>query len=57
MAEYQELMQAISSAAEAIFASAKTEDDVCALEQVIYNMINDAARASMVDHESTQLDN
>lgn len=47
MTEYEELMQRVGRAAAAIFATASTEDEVCELERMIYDAINEAARKRM----------
>ena len=43
---YQELLQAIADAAAAIFAEAKTETEVCELEQAIYALAVSCAASS-----------
>lgn len=43
MDSYQELLQDIADAAAAIFAEAKTETEVCELEQAIYEEIDKTA--------------
>lgn len=40
MENYREMMQSIRAAASEIFATAKTEGDVCELEREIYDVIN-----------------
>lgn len=46
---YQELLHAIANAAAAIFAEAKTETEVCELEQAIYEEINQVAAARIAE--------
>ena len=46
---YQELLQAIADAAAAIFAEAKTETEVCELEQAIYEEINQVAATRIAE--------
>lgn len=50
MEGYQELMQSIRTAASEIFATAKTEGEVCELEQKIYDVINRVAAAEIEKH-------
>ena len=50
MESYQELMQSIRSAASKLFATAKTEGEVCELERMIYNEINRIAAAEIAKH-------
>lgn len=50
MESYQELMQSIRAAASEIFATAKTEGEVCELEQKIYDVINKIATAEIAKH-------
>lgn len=47
MTEYDELMQRIGRAAAAIFDTAGTEGEVCELERMIYDVINEEARKRM----------
>ena len=50
MESYQELMQSIRAAASNIFATAKTEGEVCELERMIYDEINRIAAAEIAKH-------
>ena len=50
MEGYQELMQSIRSTASEIFATAKTEGEVCELERMIYDEINRIAAAEIAKH-------
>lgn len=52
MRSYQELLTAIVEAAAAIFADAKTEAEVCELEQSIYRTINEIAAARISELHS-----
>lgn len=52
MRSYQELLTAISKAAAAIFADAKTEAEVCELEQSIYRAINEIAASRISELHS-----
>ena len=52
MGGYQEKMQAIASAAAAIFDEARTEAEVCELEQSIYKTINEIAAARISELRS-----
>lgn len=47
MEGYQELMQSIRAAASEIFATAKTEGEVCELEREIYDVINRIAASEI----------
>lgn len=49
MGSYQELLQVIERAAAEIFAAATTEEEVCKLEQAIYNEINRVAAARIAE--------
>lgn len=50
MESYQELIQSIRAAASKIFATAKTEGEVCELERMIYDEINRIAAAEIAKH-------
>lgn len=52
MRSYQELLTAIAEAAVGIFADAKTEAEVCELEQSIYRTINEIAAARISELHS-----
>lgn len=47
MESYRELLQVIERAAAEVFAAATTEEDVCKLEQAIYDEINRVAEAKI----------
>ena len=44
---YRELLQAIKRTAAEVFSAATTEEDVCKLEQAIYDEINRVAEAKI----------
>lgn len=47
MESYRELLQAIKRTAAEVFSAATTEEDVCKLEQAIYDEINRVAEAKI----------
>lgn len=49
MGSYEALLQTIADGAAAIFAMATTEDEVCDLEQAIYEEIDRIAAAKTAD--------
>lgn len=49
MGSYRELLQMIERSAAEIFAAATTEEDVCRLEQAIYDEINRVAAARIAE--------
>lgn len=49
MADYQELLQVIERSAADIFAAATTEEEVCKLEQAIYEEINRVAAIKIAE--------
>jgi transcriptional regulator with GAF, ATPase, and Fis domain len=49
MESYRELMQVVERVAAEVFSAATTEEDVCKLEQEIYDEINRVAAAKIAD--------
>lgn len=49
MESYRELQQVIEQSAAEIFAAATTEEEVCELEQTIYDEINQVAAARIAE--------